>query len=61
LSVEFAAKAANDAAGDKSEYPGIMAPRRYHFVIGDDDTASESETDVGEIVSSFQILLDLDG
>jgi hypothetical protein len=61
LSVEFAAKAANEAAGDRSEYPDIMAPRKYHFVIGDNDTASESESDVGEIVSSSQILLDSDG
>jgi hypothetical protein len=60
VSVEFATKAANDAAGDESKFPDIMEHGKYHVLTEDIDTASESAPDVGETVSSSQILLDSD-
>jgi hypothetical protein len=62
LSWAFATRVANEAAGDEGKHPNIMELARYHLpIIEDDDTASESATDVGETVSSSRILLDSDG
>jgi hypothetical protein len=54
LSLAFATRVANEAAGDESKHPDIMDPDRYHLPVEDDDTASGSATEVGETVSSSQ-------